>query len=29
MEEVRKVVPFTQIVNYRRAVREALESGDA
>ncbi len=23
MEEVRKVVPFTQIVNYRRAVREA------
>ena len=25
MEEVRKVVPFTQIVNYRRAVREAAE----
>ena len=25
MEEVRKVVPFTQIVNYRRAVREAME----
>jgi type IV pilus assembly protein PilB len=25
MEEVRKVVPFTQIVNFRRAVREAAE----
>ena len=25
MEEVRKVVPFTQIVSYRRAVREAVE----
>jgi type IV pilus assembly protein PilB len=25
MEEVRKVLPFTQIVNYRRAVREAGE----
>ncbi|HSH13151.1 MAG TPA: ATPase, T2SS/T4P/T4SS family [Desulfurivibrionaceae bacterium] len=27
MEEVRKVLPFTQIVNYRRAVREAAEQG--
>ena len=25
MEEIRKVVPFTQIINYRRALREAAE----